>query len=136
MPPNLNSANGASAFVTVFVSGNWVECDMLACALDGYEIESLIIDDNVCRILPNVAYLIGGAKVVVDERDREQALDVIRLVFPGEPPYAGSFITVGIAGSGFFAVVLALPWLLRRRRDARASGEVPGGREGLNARLW
>jgi MYXO-CTERM domain-containing protein len=96
---------------------------MVACALDGHEIASLIIDDNICRILPNVAYLIGGAKVVVDERDQEQALDVIHLVFPGEPPYGGSFITVGIAGAGFFAVLLALPWLLRRRRDTRALEE-------------
>jgi hypothetical protein len=49
---------------------------MVACALEGHGIPALLLDDNICRIVPGAAYLVGGAKVVVDERNEEQALEV------------------------------------------------------------
>ena len=109
-----DAVNGTSPLAVVFVSGNWVESGMVACALDGHDIPALILDDNICRILPTVAFIVGGAKVIVQAENAEEALAVIGLVFPGGPPYAGSFATVGIGGLGFPALLL-VPLMWRRR---------------------
>ena len=100
----------------VIVSGNWVEAEMVACALEGHGIPVLILDDNICRILPTTAFIVGGVKVLVDGQDAEHALAIIGPVFGGNPPYAGNFVTVGIGGLGILALLLApILWLGRRR---------------------
>ena len=95
---------------------------MVASALEGHGIPPLLLDDNICRILPNCAYLVGGAKVVVEERYQQDAQDVIGLVYPGNPPFAGSFVVVA-SGAVLFSMLLLLPWLLWKRRHAGAFPE-------------
>ena len=107
--------NRSSEFVTVFRSGNWFEVHMAANALDGHEIESIIVNDDICRFRPDAAWIVGGAKVLVNKADEDAALDVISLVYTGDPPYVGSFIIVGIQALGFVALLL-IPWLLWRSR--------------------
>ena len=102
-------------FAIVFVSGNYSEAYMVASALDGHEIDAVVIDDEFCRIFPGAAFIVGGAKVLVEKGNKELAESVIALVYSGGPPYAGSFINVGVGGSDV-GVFLAIPWLLRRNR--------------------
>ena len=87
--------NLTADFVTVFRSGNWFEAYMAANALEGHEIESIIVNDDICRFRPDAAWIVGGAKVLVSRADEEAALDVMGLVHAGDPPYVGSFIIVG-----------------------------------------
>jgi len=103
------TGNEISPLSVVFVTGNWVEAHMIACALDGHDIPSLVLDDNICRLVWSVTLLVGGIKVVVDQADAESALDVIGLGFSRNPPYVG-----GWAPFSMEAVLLAL--VLRRRR--------------------
>jgi hypothetical protein len=79
---------------------------MAANALEGHEIESIIVNDDMCRFRPDAAWIIGGAKVLVSRADDEAALDVMGLVHTGSPPYVGSFAIVGIQALGFLAVLL------------------------------
>jgi len=72
------------------------------------------VNDEFCRFRPDAAWIIGGAKVLVNKADEDAALDVIGLVYTGDPPYVGSFIIVVIGDLGFIALLL-LPWLLWRR---------------------
>ena len=88
---------------------------MAANALEGHEIESIIVNDDICRFRPDAAWIVGGAKVLVSRADEDAALDVIRLAYTGDPPYVGSFIIVGIQALGFLALLL-IPWLLWRNR--------------------
>jgi hypothetical protein len=90
---------------------------MAANALDGHEIESIIVNDEFCRFRPDAAWVIGGAKVLVNKADEDTALDVMGLVYTGDPPYVGSFIIVVIGDLGVIALLL-LPWLLWRRRKS------------------
>jgi hypothetical protein len=96
---------------------------MAANALEGHEIESIIVNDDMCRFRPDAAWIIGGAKVLVSIADEESALDVMGLVHTGNPPYVGSFAIVGIQALGFLAVLL-IPWLFWRNR-----GSTPEPRE-------
>jgi hypothetical protein len=102
--------------IVVFASGNYMEAELVACALDGHEIESFVFDDNVCRIFPQAALVVGGAKVIVNLRDAEGATDVLRLVFGGEPPFAGHFLTVPLSKP---AAILAMFRMWRRRKTAK-----------------
>jgi len=52
---------------------------MAANALDGHEIDSIIVNDEFCRFRPDAAWIIGGAKVLVNKADEDAALDVIGL---------------------------------------------------------
>jgi hypothetical protein len=83
--------------VAVFASGNWVEADRVACALEGHQIPTLILDDNVCRILPEAALLIGGIKVIVRVEDLNDAADILQLGYKGEPPFTGGFLTMPLS---------------------------------------
>ena len=95
--------------VVVFVSGSWVEAEMMVCVLDGHDIPALMLDDNICRAAPVAAVLVGGVKVLVDQRDSEQALDLIGLVIPGNPPYAGSFVKAALSLPALLFAVLRRP---------------------------
>jgi len=90
---------------------------MAANALDGHEIESITVNDEFCRFRPDAAWIIGGAKVLVNKADEDAALDVIGSVYTGDPPYVGSFIIVGIQALGFLAVLL-IRWLSWRKRKS------------------
>ena len=72
-------------------------------------VPAVICDGNICRLYPAAALLVGGAKVVVDQRNEEQALDVLELVLPGNPPYAGSFVTVPLSLPALFFMLLRRP---------------------------
>ena len=105
----------SSPFVIVFRSGSWFEAYMAASALDGHEIDSLIVNDEICRIDPSVAWVVGGAKVLVAREDEASALDVMRLVYQGNAPYVGSFLVVCVAALGVLALLL-VPWLWWKNR--------------------
>jgi len=83
--------------VVVFSSGNWVEADMVVCALEGYEIPALVIDDNVCRINPQAALLVGGVKVIVRSDDVEGAAEVLQAAYGAGPPFTGGFFSVPLS---------------------------------------
>jgi hypothetical protein len=78
--------NPRPGFVTVFRSGNWFEAYMAANALEGHEIESIIVNDDICRFRPDAAWIVGGAKVLVNRADEEAASDVIGLIHPHDLP--------------------------------------------------
>lgn len=107
--------NHNSEFVIVFRSGNWLDAYMAMNALAGHEIESIIVNEEICRYLAGAAWIVGGAKVLVSRADEEAALDVMSLVYPGSPPYVGSFTIVGVHDLGLVALLLT-PWLLWRKR--------------------
>lgn len=88
---------------------------MAANALEGHEIESIIVNDEICRFQPNAAWVVGGVKLLVKRADEEVALDLIGLVHAGDPPYVGSFMIVVIGDLAIIALLL-LPWLLWQRR--------------------
>jgi len=100
---------------------------MVACALEGHDIPALLLDDNICRIVPSAAYIVGGAKVLVDERNEEQALDVISLASSAGPPYAGTFSVVAFAGGLFFAFLIWLVFQVRAENRIGENGGLPPG---------
>jgi len=105
--------------VMVFVSGNWMEADAVACALEGREIPAFVVDDHVCRIYSPATLIVGGVKVIIHVRDIEGATDVLRLVFSGEPPFVGEFLTVPM-GLTANVVMMFQRWR-RRKRTATPS---------------
>ena len=88
------AANGNIQLGAIFASGNWVEAETVVCALEGHEILALLVDDNACRILPQVVLLNGGVKVMVRLEDWSDAADVLRLAYTGDPPFVSGFLTV------------------------------------------
>ncbi len=92
--------------VVVFASGNWMEAEMVACALEGHEIPVFVIDDNVSRIEPRLAVMAGGVKVIVRLEDLEGARDVLQLAFSGDPPFVRGFETVPLSLAAALAMVL------------------------------
>jgi hypothetical protein len=107
-----------SELVMVFVSGNWIEADGVACALRGHEIPAFVIDDNMCRIYPPAAFIVGGAKVIIPVRDLEGATDVLRLAFNGDPPFVGELLTVPMSLLAAFFIMLQR-W--SRKKPAQSS---------------
>jgi hypothetical protein len=107
----------------VFVSDNWVEAEMVACALEGHEISSFIFDDNFCRIYPQAAPVAGGVKVVVPLEDLEDAIDVLKLAYAEGPPFIGGTLTVPLS---LLAAIAA--WLLggRKKKAAEESSAAAG----------
>jgi hypothetical protein len=83
---------------------------MVACVLEGHGIEVFLADDNVCRILPQAALIIGGVKVLVSPEDLEDAVEVLKLACAGSAPFIGGTLTVPLS---LFAIIAA--WLLRGR---------------------
>jgi|SRR5580658_6309579 hypothetical protein len=108
-----------SELLMVFLSDNWVEADTVACALRGHEIPAFVIDDNVSRIYPPVAFIGGGAKVIIPVRDLEGATDVLRLVFNGDPPFVGEILTVPMSVLAAFFIKLQR-WSRGKRADANS----------------
>jgi hypothetical protein len=109
--------------VTVFASGNWVEADMVACALEGHQIPTLILDDNVCRILPEAVLLIGGIKVIVRVEDLSDAADLLQLRYKGGPPFIGGFLTMPLSlPAALFAWLRGL-WRRGSRQDDNSSSQ-------------
>ena len=95
----------------VFVSDNWIEATMVACALEGHDIPSITLDDNVGRIFPQAALVIGGVKVLVPFDDLEDASEVLEAVYKQPLPVIGGTLTVPLS------ILAALgQWLLRTRR--------------------
>lgn len=90
----------------ILVSAGWIEALMVASALEGYEIPAFVIDDNICRLNPLIAYMGGGAKVIVRLQDVEAARDVLQPCFSGDPPYVGSFLAIPLSLLALLATVL------------------------------
>ena len=99
----------------VFVSGNWVEAWTLACALEGYGIPPLLLDDGLCRLAPSYALLLGGVTVLLARTGLEPSLEIVELAFPGGEPHVGSFCSVPLS---LWALLGA--WLLRWTSAPRA----------------
>jgi hypothetical protein len=101
--------------VVVFASGNYLEAQLVVCALEGHEIGALVLDDNICRLNPKFALIVGGAKVLVDLHDLKCATDVLKLVFNGEPPFAGRFFTIPLS---LAAAIITMFRMWRKRKPA------------------
>ena len=99
--------------VVVFVSGNWVEAEMVACALEGHEIPALVTNSNVGRIFPQ-ASLMDAVKVIVPFEHLSDATDLLQLAYRGGPPFIGGFLTIPMS-----LLALLVTWFLRlwRRRS-------------------
>ena len=81
----------------VFASGSWVEAEMVACMLEGHQIPTLLIDDNVCRIMPQASLIVGGVKVIVRFEDLNGATDLLQPAYGGDPPFIGGFLTMPLS---------------------------------------
>ena len=64
--------------VTVFVTFNDSEANLVKSLLEGSGIEVLLFDENLSSIDPPAAFLIGGIKVAVPKRQETLALEVLR----------------------------------------------------------
>jgi hypothetical protein len=84
---------------------------MVACALEGHDIPSITLDDNVGRIFPQAALVIGGVKVLVPFDDLEDASEVLKAVYKQTLPVIGGTLTVPLSILAAFG-----QWLLRTRR--------------------
>jgi hypothetical protein len=115
----------------VFISGNWVETDLVACALEGHGIPTLILDDNVCRILPEAALLVGGIKVIVRCEDLNDAAIILQLTYKGEPPFIGGVLTMPLSLPAALIAWLRGLWRTRSWRDDNSSS--PGDSTGDDA---
>jgi hypothetical protein len=81
----------------VFVSGNWVEAEMVACTLEGHKIPTLLVDDHVCRIMPQASLVVGGVKVLVRLGQLSEASDLLQAIYGGAPPFIGGFLTMPLS---------------------------------------
>lgn len=109
-------------FIVVFVSGNWVEAEIVACALEGHEIPTLTTDDNVCRILPQAALIVGGVKVIVRFEDLSGAADVLQLAYSGGPPFVGGFLTIPLSLTAALITWLRGLWRRTRSLESQTGG--------------
>ena len=94
---------------------------MVACALEGHGIETLVLDEEYCRLNPQVAFVLGGVKILAEVEQWEDAVAIVGQVYTGTLPFIGSFIATGIAGDP----ILGLPFgfLLKARRASNAPRE-------------
>jgi len=83
---------------------------MVACALEGHGIPVFLADDNVCRIYPQAALIVGGVKVLISPEDLEDAVEVLRIANTGSTPFIGGTLTVPLS---LLAAIAG--WLLRGR---------------------
>ncbi len=91
---------------------------MVACALEGHEIPTLLVDDNVCRIYPQAALVVGGVKVIVRSEDVSGAIDVLQPAYGGDAPFVGGFLTIPLS-----LPAALITWF----RGAWENASAPGG---------
>ena len=94
--------------VVVFASGSWVEAEMVSCALDGHGIPNLPIDDNVCRIYPQVCNIVNGVKLLVRREDARAAGAVLEPNYVEGSPYA--FVTIPLSLLALLFTALRALW--------------------------
>ncbi len=102
--------------VVVFASGNYMDAVMVSCALNGHEVDSFVVDDNICRLYPQAALAVGGTKVMIEFEDLERASEVLELVFGVQRPFVGQFCTIPLSTPA--AVISMLKSWFRRRPAA------------------
>ena len=86
-----------------------MDAEIVVSALQGHGISAFVLDDNVCRIYPQAALLIGGAKVIVRFEELEDAMDVLGLAFEGEPPFSGAFLAAPLSLLAAVATMIKRP---------------------------
>lgn len=68
----------ARGFEVVFVTLNPIEADLVRSVLEASGIEVFMIDENITRIDPPIALMIGGMKVAVPQGQRDAAIEVLK----------------------------------------------------------
>jgi hypothetical protein len=71
-----------------------------------------VLDDNVCRLYPQVGLLVGGAKVIVKAIDAERAREVLASVDEGSP-VTGQFLSIPLSEPAAL-VIIVRNWFRRR----------------------
>ena len=80
--------------MTIFTSWNYMDAEMVACALRGYEVDAIVLDENTCRIYPQIGSISGGVKLLISTSDSECAVDILQRVFNGEAPFGNNGLSV------------------------------------------
>jgi hypothetical protein len=71
-----------------------------------------VLDDNICRLYPQVGILVGGAKVIVNAIDAERARDVLASV-DEDSPVMGQYLSIPLSEPAAL-VTIVKNWLRRR----------------------
>jgi len=95
-----------------------MEAYFVASLLNGNDVPAFVLDDNVCRMLPQMVLLVGGSKVVVSPENVEIAWQTLEMPETGEL-FLGQCVPIPM--SDLTLLIRLLKNWLKRRRQAQDS---------------
>ena len=106
----------------MFSSGNYVEARFVACALEGHDIRAFVVDDNICRMCPMAALLVGGTKIIIGIDDFESANIILHYAFGTDSPIVGCLLSVPLSEIALLVTIFR-NWRARKRDPKGLVGE-------------
>ena len=93
-----------------------MDAQIIVSVLQGSEVPAFVFDDNICRLYPQAALLVGGVKVLVSTHDAERAAEVLQGVDDAESPLTGQILPVPLSVPAAI-ITMFRSWLNRKRNE-------------------